>query len=180
MRFMALALTFFAALVLQAGEKEKSCKSGRQAGEQVSAFEVHDVTGPNKDKTVCYVCQNGAKPVTIIFAREVTKELASLVKAVDGVQKTSKGSAAFVVLLDKDEKAGAEKLKKLAVETGASIPLTVNKLGEKSPEGYDLNAEVKKTILVYKDKKVVSNFALNSLSEKDIQAIADAAKKNAG
>jgi hypothetical protein len=31
---------------------------------------VLDVTGPNKGKTLCYVCQNGTRPVTLIFARE--------------------------------------------------------------------------------------------------------------
>lgn len=30
-------------------------KSGLQPGEQPSAFDVQDVTGPNKGKTLCYV-----------------------------------------------------------------------------------------------------------------------------
>ena len=29
--------------------------SGPKVGEGVSAFDVHDVTGPNKGKTLCYV-----------------------------------------------------------------------------------------------------------------------------
>lgn len=29
-------------------------KSGQATGEVVGAFDVHDVTGPNKGKTLCY------------------------------------------------------------------------------------------------------------------------------
>ena len=173
--YFSTCLVFLAGL-LCAGEKQ--IKSGCPVGEGVNPFEVLDVTGPNKGKTLCYVCQNGARPVTLIFTREVNKELAGLVKAVDAVHKDQKKAGAFVVLLEKDEKAGREKLAKLAAETGASIPLTVNKLGEKSPDGYGLSPDVKNTILIYKERKVVSNFALNAISEKDIKAIADAAKKN--
>jgi hypothetical protein len=30
-------------------------KSGPAVGSTVSAFDVHDITGPNKGKTLCYV-----------------------------------------------------------------------------------------------------------------------------
>lgn len=168
-----------ASLALLGADAPKGLKSGVQVGGKVGAFEVLDVTGPNKDKKICYVCQNGAKPVTIIFTREINKEVAALVKAVDAAQKDSKKGAAFLVLLDKDAKAGAEKLKKLQAETGVSIPLTVNDAGEDSPKGYELAKDVKTTVLVYKEQKVVSNFALNAISEKEVAAIAEAAKKNA-
>lgn len=101
-----------------------------------------------------------------------------MVKAVDAAHKGHKNASAFLVLMDKDEKAGKEKLKKLQAETGASFPLTVSKSGEKSPAGYEVSSDVKSTILVYKDKKVVNNFALNKIGESDIKAVVEAAKKN--
>ena len=165
------------ALTLPAAEKGKS---GVAVGESVSPFEVKDITGPNKGKEVCYVCQNGTRPVVLIFTRDVDKGVVSLVKAVDEAHKGKKDAGAFLVLLDKDSKAGKEKIEKLQAEAKVSIPLTVNKLGEKSPEGYKLNPDVKNTILVYKDRKVVKNFALDAISEKDVKEIVEAAKHNMG
>jgi hypothetical protein len=181
--FMRAILTSVAVLLavsLAVADDAKKAKSGCPVGGQVSPFEVHDVTGPNKGKEVCYVCQNGARPVVLIFSRQVDKGVASLVKAVDEAHKGKKNAGAFLVLLEKDQRAGEEKLAKLQAETGASIPLTVNKAGEKSPEGYSVNADVKNTILVYKDRKVVNNFALDSITEKDVKEIVEAAKKNMG
>jgi hypothetical protein len=104
--------------------------------------------------------------------------LTSLVKEIGETLKGKKNTAAFLVLQEKDPKAASEKLNKLAAETKATFPLTVAEDGDKSPSGYDLNPKVKHTILVYKDKKVVSNFALNDIAEKDLKAIVEAAKKN--
>jgi hypothetical protein len=33
----------------------EAVKSGPQAGEKVGAFQVFDITGPNKGKQLCYV-----------------------------------------------------------------------------------------------------------------------------
>jgi hypothetical protein len=46
-----LALLFGAAVAL-AGD---GLKSGPQPGDRTGAFDVQDVTGPNKGKTLCYV-----------------------------------------------------------------------------------------------------------------------------
>jgi len=105
--------------------------------------------------------------------------LTGLVKELGALLKDKKDAAAFLVLQDKDQKGAAEKLDKLAAETKATFPLTVAMDGEKSPSGFDLNPKVKHTILVYKNKKVLSNFALNEITEKDLKAVVEAAKKNA-
>ena len=46
----AAAIVF--AVGASAGEK---LASGPQAGDHMQAFDVHDVTGPSKGKTLCYV-----------------------------------------------------------------------------------------------------------------------------
>jgi len=104
--------------------------------------------------------------------------LTGLVKEVESALKDKKNTTAFLVLQEKDQKAASDKLNKLAAETKATFPLTVAEDGDKSPSGYDLNPKVKHTILVYKDKKVVNNFALNEITEKDLKSIVEAAKKN--
>jgi len=104
--------------------------------------------------------------------------LTGLVKEIGEALKDKKNTTAFLVLQEKDQKAAAEKLNKLAAETKVTFPLTGAMDGDQSPSGYDLNPKVKHTILVYKDKKVVNNFALNEITEKDLKAIIEAAKKN--
>ena len=46
-----------AALVGFAGQSaaEKALKSGLQPGDKTSPFDVRDITGPNKGKSLCYV-----------------------------------------------------------------------------------------------------------------------------
>ena len=101
-----------------------------------------------------------------------------MVKAVEAAVKGQKDAKATLVLMAKDEKTAAEKLEKFAKDAGISIPLTVSKSGEKSPDGYKINDKVKNTIFVYKKKKVVTNFALNSISEANAKEVLEAVKKN--
>jgi hypothetical protein len=113
-----------------------------------------------------------------VFTREIDKGLTGLVKEVESALKDKKNTTAFLVLQEKDQKAASDKLNKLAAETKATFPLTVAEDGDKSPSGYDLDPKVKHTVLVYKNKKVVNNFALNEITEGDLKAIVEAAKKN--
>ena len=104
--------------------------------------------------------------------------MAGLVKATQGAIKGKSDAAAFLVLMDKDKQAAAEKLRKLAYVTDATFPLTLNMDGEASPAGYNINPKAKNTVLVYRKKQVVNNFVLNSITEKDLKEISEAAAKN--
>jgi hypothetical protein len=105
--------------------------------------------------------------------------LTGLVKKIDTfVRENQKASAsAFVVLLGKptDEEAKA-KLKKVAREGKIEIPLTITADRDATTKTLKLNDKVKHTVLVYKGQKVVSNFALDKIEEKDVEAVLAAAK----
>src|SRR5260221_12373855 len=72
-------------------------KSGLPVGEQVPAFNVRDITGPSKGKTLCYRCQYSDRPVVTVFTRELSDSVKDLVKKIDSqVDKNSeKKMAAF-------------------------------------------------------------------------------------
>lgn len=123
---------------------------------------------------------NGQKPVALLFAREIDKDLTGLVKAVDGAVAGKKDTGAVFVLLDKDRAGAKEKLKKLQAETGATIPLTVSETGEKSPDGYEINPKAKATVVLYKGKKVVQSIALEKLAEAEVKLVLEATRKNFG
>ena len=84
-------------------------QSGLEKGSKVPAFDVKDVTGPNKEgDELCYRCRYGNQPVVSVFAKEMTPEVAQLSKQLDDVVAKNRDQkmAGFVVLLtDTPEKA---------------------------------------------------------------------------
>jgi hypothetical protein len=96
----------------------------------------------------------------MIFAREISDPLTSLVKKIDsattGNSKCSMGS--FVVFLNDDE-GFTKKLKELAKKEGLKdCVLTVldNKAG---PPGYNIAKDADVTVVLYTDRTVKSNYA---------------------
>jgi hypothetical protein len=116
-----------------------------------------------------------------IFAREITDNLASLVKQVDeqvGKNQT-KQMCAFFVLLAEDEDAAAGQLEELANKHGIkNVPLTVFD-GTAGPPDYKIAKDADVTVLLWKKQTVEANhaFAKGGLDKKGIEAvIADTSK----
>ena len=104
-----------------------------------------------------------------------------MAKQIDSVVANSKQGMSFVVLLDDDKSGAAGKLKAFRTKSGTSkVGLTYNMGGAKSPAGHKLDPKVKHTVLVYKNKKVVHNFAVNKLGAPQVAAITKAAKEVLG
>ena len=77
----ALTVCLFAVGAAYAADE---VKSGLTVGDgPVPAFNVRDITGPSKGKTLCYRCQYGARPVVTVFTRELTPEVKDLVAKID-------------------------------------------------------------------------------------------------
>ena len=151
-------------------------KSGLEKGESPAAFNVKDITGPNKGKSLCYRCQYGAKPVATVFTREITDEVATLVKEIDeqvGANQDKK-MCAFVVLLTDDADAGAKQLEKLAADKKiTNVPLTVYD-GVAGPESYKISKDAGVTVLMWNKQRVQANhaFAPGKLTGDDVKKIA--------
>jgi len=109
----------------------------------------------------------------MIFAREVSDSLTSLVKKIDA--ETAKNSKAkmgsFVVFLSDDEKL-PDRLKALASKEG--IKKTVLAVDNPAgPQGYDVAKDADVTVVLYNKRKVESNHAYKKgeLSSKAIDEI---------
>jgi len=117
--------------------------------------------------------------VVLIFSQKADDNLASLVKAVDEVQKNNAKLGTVVVGVSGVEGADLEKLQSTHKLT---TPLTVAK-EEDGPKRYDLNKETAVTVVVYKKGGVVAkNFAFKDTKSaaekaKDIAAAAEEALK---
>lgn len=104
----------------------------------------------------------GARPVVNIFAREITDDLASLVKQVDEVvaDNADKKMAAFLVVLAEDADAAAPKLEELAKKHGIkNVPLTIFD-GESGPSSYKIAKDADLTVLMWLKRDVKVNHAL--------------------
>ncbi len=152
---MKKSLLAFAAMVVASvglAVAAEKVQSGLEKGAKVPAFNVKDVTGPEKDGgELCYRCRYGNQPVVTIFAKEMTDEVAALTKELDGVVAKNRDQkmAGFVVLLSSDPKAAAASLTKTAEKMKIEqLPLTTFK-GTEGPKGYKINEKADVTVMMW-------------------------------
>jgi hypothetical protein len=116
-----------------------------------------------------------------IFARELTDDLASLVKQVDETvaKNEDKKMAAFLVVLTEDPDAVEPKLKELAEKQGIKkVPLTIFE-GASGPGSYKISKDADLTVLMWKGLEVQANHALEKgkLDANGVKSIVDDTKK---
>lgn len=165
-----LALTVVLGLTLTAVQAE-DLKSG--PGEKIAgAFNVKAITGEKAGKTLCYVCQYNAQErpaVVLVFTQKADEELATLIKAIDGVQKNNDKLGTVVVGVSG---VAATDFEKLQTTHKLTTPLTVAE-DKDGPEKYKLNKDAVVTVLVYKKGGgVTKTFAF-----KDTKSAAEKAKE---
>jgi hypothetical protein len=155
-------------------------KSGPQVGQKVPGpFRPLHATGPDTGEKVCLYCKNGPNPVAMVFAREVTPAVVSLIKKIDAAtvvhQDVKMGS--FVVFLN-DEEGLAAQLKQLAArEKISEMILSVD--SPTGPPSYKVAKDADVTVVLYTHHTVRANHAFRrgELDEKAIAAVvADIAK----
>ncbi|MBI1913251.1 MAG: hypothetical protein HYS12_00610 [Planctomycetes bacterium] len=109
----------------------------------------------------------------MIFAREVSDNLTSLVKKIDQANAKNKSArmGSFVVFLSNEE-GMEDKLKELAKKEG--LKHTVLTLDNPAgPRGYDIPKDADVTVVLYTKRTVKANYAFKKgeLKEKDVQTI---------
>src|SRR5262249_58201389 len=111
----------------------------------------------------------GRPAVVLMFTQKADDNLASLVKAIDEIQKNDTKLGTVVVGVGGVEAADFEKLQSTHKLT---TPLTVAH-DKDGPEKYDLNKDAAVTVVIYKGAgEVVKNFAF-----KDTKSAAEKAKE---
>lgn len=154
---------------------------GLSIGDSVPAFNVRDITGPNKGKTLCYRCKYGAQPVVTIFTRSVDANVVSLVKNIDEqvAKNKDKKMASFLVVLTNDADATEKKLAEIAQKEGIKhVPLTVME-GDAGPDGYGIEKDAETTVMMWVESelKVNSAFAKGKFDAKTVGTVAAETKK---
>jgi hypothetical protein len=107
----------------------------------------------------------------MIFAREISDNLTSLVKKVDAANAKNKSISSFVVFCS-DEEGLEGKLKKLAKDSGLTKTVLAidNPAG---PRGYNVAKNADVTVVLYVRRNVKANHAYKKgeLKTSDIEAI---------
>lgn len=150
-------------------------QSGLPVGEVVPAFNVRDITGPNKGTTLCYRCRYGSKPVVTVFTREMNDTVKDLVKKIDAtvVKNEDKKMSAFVVMLTTEPDAAEAKLIALAKDAKiAKTPLTIIE-GEGGPDEYKLAKDAEVTVMMWVEGTVKVNhaYAKGKLDKKAVDSL---------
>ena len=148
---------------------------GLAIGDHVPAFNVRDITGPNKGKTLCYRCKFGDQPVVTVFTRDVNDSVVSLVKKVDAQVAANKDKkmASFVVVLTNDPDATEAKLAEIAKKEGIKhVPLTVME-GDAGPKGYGVQKDAETTVMMWVDGalKVNEAYSKGKFDAKAVDAV---------
>jgi hypothetical protein len=177
---MKKLVAVFAVVALAGIALAEPPKSGPQVGQKVPgpSRPLH-ATGPDAGEKVCLYCKNGPNPVAMIFAREATPDVVSLIKKIDAAtvahQDVKMGS--FVVFLN-DEEGLTAQLKQIAAKE--KINETI--LSVDSPTGppsYKVAKDADVTVVLYTHHTVRANhsFRKGELDAKAIAAVmADIAK----
>jgi len=153
---IALGL-FLAAGVALAAEP---VASGPQPGEKVPGpFKPLQVNGPDAGKEDCIYCKNGAKPVVMVFVRELTPNVVTLIKKLDAATAAkSDADLATCVIVLSDEKDMASSLGKWAASEKINNTILAT-YASSGPEKYAISTDAAVTVLLYAKRTVKANYS---------------------
>lgn len=150
--------------------------SGPQVGAAVPGpFHPLNVTGEAAGKKKCLYCAYGEAPVAVVFARDLTPQVASLIKQIDATTTKAKKDTemgSFAVFCSDDEKLG-DKLKDFAAkEKIQSMVLAID--NPTGPKAYKISKDADVTVVYYKEHTVAANhtFRAGDLKDADVSRIA--------
>jgi hypothetical protein len=173
---IAVPVLAVALVVCAVATADSSAKlvSGPQVDQKVPGpFHPLNVTGEKAGEKFCLYCVNGENPVAMIFARESSPALATLIKKIDAVTQKNKSAemGSFVVFLS--DKEGLDKeLQSLANEAGLKkIVLAID--NPAGPEKYKVAKDADVTVVLYNEHVVKANYAFKKgqLKPTDIDKI---------
>ncbi len=162
-RSICLALGLSPLAVVQAAPP--TLRSGPQAGERPLPFTSNMVTGANRGRQFCYICELKDEPAVLVFARKPDEATGVLLQGLKEGVRTYRKDRLFVwmVFLSSPE-TGAQTAQERQVYTFArengATELPISVLGDpQGPPGYLVAPDAEVTCLVFRSGKVVLNRA---------------------
>lgn len=155
--------------------------SGPKVGSTIQQFFVRAVTGPHRNRSVCYVCRYGSRPVVMVLIQKSDPEIATLLKAIDVVVDDNRvsGLRSFGVLVTDESAQAVPILQTLAFDERIRMPLTAATTAIAGPGCHNLHKDAVTTVILYRDQQAVENFAfaMGTISEDSIIPLIDGVKR---
>lgn len=155
--------------------------SGPQPNEPTTPFKVAVVTGVGDGSERDPIAENKGAPTALVFIHTVERSLVPLLRVIDQYGAQRKNSLKTeVIFLAADRVAGEQRVKAAASSLRLQSPVGLSLDGAEGPGNYGLNKECMMTIVMAKDNKVTSNFALVQPGIADAPKVIEALAKLSG
>jgi hypothetical protein len=137
------------------------CQSGPQPGQRTGEYASLISTGSERGQSHCYICDAGAHPSVIVFARSLSDPLAKLVVGLDKARDDYKDVdlLPWVTFLNADQNGFDPLVVAWAKKQGIrNVPLGIFEDVD-GPPSYRLNREADVTVLINVKQHVIVNFS---------------------
>ena len=153
-------------------------ESGPTPGAMIPSFFVRAVTGPHRNRSVCYVCRYGSRPVVMVLMQQVDPNVARLLKAIDEIVDENRvvGLRSFGVLVTDDSSTVVPIIQTLAFDEQIRTPLAAATTAIAGTGSNNLHREAATTIVLYRHQKAVHSLAFErgQLEPESIDQVAEA------
>ena len=142
-------------------EPRRSLQSGPKVGSTIHQFFVRAVTGPHRNRSVCYVCRYGSRPVVMVLIQKSDPKIATLLKSLDAIVDDNRvsGLRSFGVLVTDESARAVPILQTMAFDEKIRMPLTAATTAIAGSSCHNLHEDAATTVILYRDQQAVKNFA---------------------
>lgn len=139
-------------------------ESGPKAGTTIHPFFVRAVTGPHRNRSVCYVCRYGARPVVMVLIQKVDPKIGDLLTSIDKVidENRVRGLRGFGVLVTDESSRAVPILQTIAFDEKVHMPLTAATTAIAGASSHNLHRDAATTIILYRNQKAVEAVPLKT------------------
>ena len=175
-------------LTIKPGDKQPpppantlALQSGPKLGAKVHSFFVRAVTGPHRNRSVCYVCRFGNRPVVMVVLQSIDKKVPDLFKGMDKIldAKRATGLRGFGVLVTDNSAKAVPILQTMAFDEKLHLPLTAATSAVAGPSCHNLHNEAATTVILYRGQRTVTTmgFRKGELTDDAIKKVLAAAER---
>jgi hypothetical protein len=156
-------------------------ESGPKTGSPIHQFFVRAVTGPHRNRSVCYVCRYGSRPVVMVLIQKPDPKIATLLKAIDAIVDDNRvsGLRSFGVLVTDESARAVPILQTMAFDEQIRMPLTAATTAIAGPSCHKLHEDAATTVILYRNQQAVRSFAFaaGKIDERSIKPLIDGVKR---
>ena len=151
-------------VAVETAPSPKPLESGLDVGDYVPTFYSRVVSGSLMNKSVCFVCRSGRRPVVMILMRDIKREYRPLIKNISRLVDMNRGSGmrGFGVMISENPFGSISKVQTFAFNNKISMPLTVAPLSVAGPSCQDIHPDAEISVVLYRNREVVKTISFRA------------------